>query len=91
MTWSTHGLELKQRYEEKRASQQAHGATGGAAEGPTPIFKKLVDFTEEIEHEGEKIPVISPYKIRLQQLKNPPSSIQGTTGTIFYQGLKSGI
>ena len=80
MTWSNHGLELKRRYEEKCASQQAPGATGGAAEGPFPIFKRLVDFTEEIEHEDEKLPVISPYKIRLQQLKNPPTSIQGTVG-----------
>jgi len=80
LTWSNYGLELKQRYHEKLASQQAD--RGGASEvgtepRPVPIFKKLIDFTEEIEYEGRKIQVISPHKIRLHQLANPPTSIQG--------------
>lgn len=87
LTWSDYGLELKRRYEETLARQQSQrGASAApeAAEGPVPIFRSLVEFTEEIEHEGEKIQVISPHKIRVQQLKNPPSSIQGNDENIHH-------
>lgn len=77
LTWSDHGLELKRRYEEKLTSKQTRDGASEAGEGGVPVFKKLIDFTEEIELEGRKILVISPYKIRLQQLKKPPTSIQG--------------
>ncbi|XP_020617771.1 uncharacterized protein LOC110055715 [Orbicella faveolata] len=77
LTWSDYGLELKRRYEENLARQQSQRGASAAPEGPVPIFSRLVEFTEEIEHEGEKIQVISPHKIRVQQLKNPPSSTQG--------------
>lgn len=77
LAWSDYGLELKRRYEEKLACQQGQRGASATDEDPIPIFRRLVEFTEEIEHEGEKIQVISPHKIRLRQLKNPPSSIQG--------------
>lgn len=65
LTWSEHGLELKRRWEEKQASQQACGGASKADTGPAPIFERLIGFTEEIEHEGKMLQVISPYKIRL--------------------------
>lgn len=77
LSWSDYGLELKRRYEENSAREQGQCGASAAPEGPVPIFRRLVEFTEEVEHEGEKIQVISPHKIRLQKLKNPPSSIQG--------------
>lgn len=77
LTWSEYGLELKQRWEEKRASQQACGAASEVDPGPRPMFQRLIEYSEEIKHEGRTIQVISPYKIRQQKLKNPPTSIQG--------------
>ena len=91
LTWSDYGLELKRRFEENLARQQGQRGASAAPEGPVPIFRRLVDFTEEIEHEGEKIQVISPHKIRLQQLKNPPSSIQGNAGKIHHGLMKNTI
>lgn len=84
LTWSDYGLELKRRYEETLARQQSQRGASAAPEGPVPIFRRLLEFTEEIEHEGEKIQVISPHKIRVQQLKNPPSSIQGNDENIHH-------
>ena len=84
LAWSDYGLELKRRYEEKLACQQGQRGASATDEDPIPIFRRLVEFTEEIEHEGEKIQVISPHKIRLRQLKNPPSSIQGNDKNIHH-------
>lgn len=84
LTWSDYGLELKRRYEENLARQQSQCGASATPEGPVPIFRRLVEFTEEIEHEGEMIPVISPHKLRMQQLKNPPSSIQGNDENIHH-------
>ena len=84
LSWSDYGLELKRRYEENFAREQGQCGASAAPEGPVPIFRRLVEFTEEVEHEGEKIQVISPHKIRLQKLKNPPSSIQGNDGNIHH-------
>ena len=75
---------MKRRYEENLARQQSQCGASAAPEGPVPIFSRLVEFTEEIEHEGEKIQVISPHKIRVQQLKNPPSSTQGNDENIHH-------
>ena len=78
LSWSDYGLELKRRYEENSANQQRQSGATAAPEGAVPIFKRLVEYTQEIElHEGENIQVISPFMIRLKQLENPPSSIQG--------------
>ena len=84
LAWSDYGLELKRRYEEKLARQQGQRGASATAEDSIPIFRRLVEFTEEIEHEGEKIQLISPHKIRLQQMKNPPSSIQGNDENIYH-------
>lgn len=77
LSWSDYGLELKRCYEEKSAYQQRQCGASEALAGSAPIFERLIGFTEDIEHKGENIQVISPFKIRLKQLENPPTSIQG--------------
>lgn len=77
LTWSEYGLVLKRRWEEKHSSGQASGGATKVTTGPTPIFERLIEYSEEIEHEGGKIHIISPYKIRQSQLRKPPTSIQG--------------
>ena len=84
LAWSDYGLELKRCYEENLTRHQGQRGASATPEGHIPVFKALIEFTEEIEHEGKKIQVISPHKIRLQQLENPPSSLQGNDENIHH-------
>ncbi|CAH3111625.1 unnamed protein product [Porites lobata] len=77
LTWSEYGLERKRQWEERRASQQACGGANEVHPGRRPIIQRLIGYSQEIKHEGKTIQVISPYKIRQQKLKNPPTSVQG--------------
>ncbi|XP_031571072.1 uncharacterized protein LOC116305325 [Actinia tenebrosa] len=76
ITWTEYGLQLKAKHEAKQNPAQAEARVAKERK-EIAIFERLLEYTDEIQHEGKTLPVISPFKIRQGYLSNPPTSIQG--------------
>lgn len=76
MTWTEYGLQLKAKHEAKQGPAQAE-ARAKKERIEMTIFERLLEYTDEIQHEGKTLLVVSPFKIRQGYLSKPPTSIQG--------------